>query len=151
MSEADEKRSSRPDRPQGYYELRRIVAANIRSQRQRRNWSLENVAGRLAPYLGQMGASTISTWENSRQDGGKGFTVEELYAFARVFEIRIADLLQPPALLDMPDVERFPGEEDWRQLILVLPDPDLERAWKWEMEPPAPVARTEFGPGEAPF
>jgi transcriptional regulator with XRE-family HTH domain len=150
MMTEDEKRSSRPDRPEGYYELRRIVAANIRTQRQRRNWSLENVANRLAPYLGQMGASTISTWENSRQEGAKGFTVEELYALARVFDTRLAVLLSPPSLLDMPEVTRLPGEEDWKQLIQVLPDEDLKDEW-YRATAPKPVARTDFGPDEAPF
>jgi transcriptional regulator with XRE-family HTH domain len=137
----DEKRSSRPTRPDGYYELRRVVAANIRTQRQRRNWSLENVAQRLAPYLGQMGTSTISTWENSRQDGAKGFTVEELYALARVFNTRLATLLMHPTLLDMPEVEKLPGEENWEELILVLPDAGLRNSW----------SQREWGPDEAPF
>jgi transcriptional regulator with XRE-family HTH domain len=108
---AEEKRSSRPERPDGFYELRRIVAANIRNERQRRGWSLDRVASGLAPYLGKMGASTISAWENSRHDGAKGFTVEEVYALCSVFWVTLADLFMPPVLLDMPEVEKLPGED----------------------------------------
>jgi transcriptional regulator with XRE-family HTH domain len=127
---SEAKRSSRPDRPEGYYELRRIVAANIRTLRQRHNWSLKNVANRLDPYLGEMGASTISAWENSRHDGAKGFTVEELYALARVFDTTLFTLLAPPSLLDMPKVEMLPGEEWWRELISVLPNQVLNDQWR---------------------
>ena len=98
---------SRPDRPEGFYELRRIVAANIRNLRQWRGWTLHQVACGLAPYLGQMGASTISAWEHSRHDGAKGFTIEELYALCCLFSVRFADLLMPPERLDMPPIDRY--------------------------------------------
>lgn len=105
-------RSSRPERPHGYYELRRVIAANMRDQRQRRGWSLKRVATGLAPYLGQMGASTISAWENSRTDGAKGFTVEEIYALCRIFEVTIADLLEAPRILDIGNpIEQIAGED----------------------------------------
>lgn len=108
----EERSSSRPDRPVGYYELRRIVAANIRDHRQRRGWSLDGLARRLAPYLGKMGAPAISSWESSRKDGSKAFTVEELYALARVYEIAVYDLLAAPRLMDMDPIEKAPGEDD---------------------------------------
>jgi transcriptional regulator with XRE-family HTH domain len=127
----DEQRSSRPERPEGFYELRRVVAANLRNHRQRRGWSLNRVADGLAPYLGQMGASTISSWENSRQDGAKGFTVEEMYAICRAFGIHLSDLLAPPSLLDMPPVERLPGEESHRELIELFEDGDRESLESW--------------------
>lgn len=109
-------------RPEGYHELRRIVAANLRHERQLRNWSLQQVADSLAPYLGRMGASTISSWENARHDGAKGFTIEEVYALCRVFKIRLAQLLHPPALLDMPAIGKLPGKETWHHLATVLSD-----------------------------
>ena len=102
---------SRPTRPEGFYELRRLVAANIRTARQHRGWTLQRVADDLAPYLGQMGASTIAAWEASRHDGAKGFTIEELYALCRVFLLDFADILAPPTLLDMDPVR--------------LPDPNV--------------------------
>ena len=108
---AEEKRSSRPERPDGFYELRRIVAANIRNERQRRGWTLNEVATGLASYLGKMGPSTISAWENSRHDGAKGFTIEELYGLCSVFHITLADLLMPPVFLDMPPVTKLPGDD----------------------------------------
>jgi transcriptional regulator with XRE-family HTH domain len=116
----EERKSSRPERPDGFHELRRIVAANIRNERHRRGWSLDRVAAGLAPYLGQMGASTISAWENSRHDGAKGFTVEEVYGLCRTFDIDLAELFAPPVLLDMAPIEKLPGEEPLVYLALTL-------------------------------
>lgn len=115
-NDVTEKRRGRPERPEGFGELRRVVAANIRQHRQIRGWSLERVANGLAPYLGQMKAPTISMWEKSREDGAKGFTIEEVYALCRVFEIPLTHLLAPPELLDMEPVEMLPGEESGADL-----------------------------------
>ncbi len=114
------RRSSEPERPEGFYSLRRIVAANIRQQRQRRGWPLRKVAADLAPYLGAMGASTISAWETSRQDGAKAFTIEEVYALSRVFDLSISEILSPPNLLDMPPVQTLPSGESGPDLYLFL-------------------------------
>ena len=157
----DEKRSSRPERPDGYYELRRIVAANIRDHRQRRGWSLNRVASGLAPYLGQMGTSTISSWENSRTDGVKGFTVEEIYALCRVFEITIAQLLLAPRILDIGEpIERIAGEEPPVDIAKVFGGTrsdgeghvwteadDLTNSWSRYSSD----GKTDYGPDEAPF
>jgi transcriptional regulator with XRE-family HTH domain len=147
----EEKRSSRPERPDGYYELRRIVAANIRDHRQRRGWSLNRVAAGLAPYLGQMGASTISSWENSRTDGAKGFTIEEIFALCRVFEITIAELLAAPRILDIGDpIERIAGEEppiDIAKVFVGTGRDDLRNSWRrYSFD-----GSIEYGPDEAPF
>ena len=123
--------SSRPKRPDGFYELRRVVAANLRTQRTNRGWSLNRVADSLAPYLGLMGASTISAWEASRRDGAKGFTVEELYAICRVFGIGMAELLVAPSLLDMPPIGRLPGEEPYRELTELFRDGDRHYLESW--------------------
>jgi hypothetical protein len=48
-----------------------------------------------------MGASTISAWENSRTDRAKGFTIEEIYALCRVFEITFAVLLEAPRIMSL--------------------------------------------------
>ena len=155
----DDKPSSRPERPDGYYELRRIVAANIRDQRQRRGWSLNRVAAGLAPYLGQMGASTISSWENSRTDGAKGFTIEEIFALCRVFEMTIAELLAAPRILDIGDpIERIAGEEPtidiakvfagWHRDVegnVVARSDDLMDSWRRYS------LSIEHGPEEAPI
>ena len=157
----DDKRSSRPERPDGYYELRRIVAANIRDHRQRRGWSLNRVAAGVAPYLCQMGASTISTWENSRTDGAKGFTIEEIYALCRVFEITIAELLTAPRIMDIGDpIERIAGEElptDIAKLFggsrldaevgVVTDVDDLVNSWLRY----GSGGTSDYGPDEAPF
>ncbi len=116
----EERKSSRPERPDGFHELRRIVAANIRNERHRRGWSLNRVAAGLTPYLGQMGASTISSWENSRHDGAKGFTVEELYGLCRIFDLDLGMLFAPPVLLDMAPIEKLPGEEPLIYLALTM-------------------------------
>ena len=147
----EEKRSSRPERPDGYYELRRIVAANIRDHRQRRGWSLNRVAAGIAPYLGQMGASTISSWENSRTDGAKGFTIEEFFALCRVFEITIAELLAAPRILDIGDpIERIAGEEppiDIAKVFVGTGRDDLRNSWRRYSSD----GSIEYGPDEAPF
>ncbi len=114
------RQSNKPEKPEGFYSLRRVVAANLRQQRQRRGWPLRRVAADLAPYLGEMGASTISAWESSRQDGAKAFTIEEVYALSRVFDISLSEILSPPNLLDMPPVQMLPGGEDGSDLFLFL-------------------------------
>lgn len=114
------KGNNKPERPVGFYSLRRIVAANIRQQRQRRGWPLRRVAADLAPYLGEMGASTVSAWETSRQDGAKAFTIEEVYALSRVFDISISEILSPPNLLDMPPVQTLPGGDSGNNLFMLL-------------------------------
>jgi transcriptional regulator with XRE-family HTH domain len=147
----DEKRSSRPERPEGYGELRRIVAANIRTERLRHGWSLDTVANRLAIYLGLMGASTISAWENSRHDGAKGFTVEELYALCHVFKLTLAELLYPPTLLDMPPIEKLPGEDSGTDLAaLFRKDDHASTADMWHRYEAKEKGRY-YGPDEAPF
>jgi transcriptional regulator with XRE-family HTH domain len=150
MSEG-EKRSSRPERPPGYAELRRVVAANIRTERLRRGWSLDAVANRLAVYLGRMGASTISAWENSRHDGAKGFTVEEMYALCQAFELTLAELLFPPSLLDMPPIEKLPGEDSGTSLAQLFGDNDQQRIeTNWDMYESSLQARDD-GPDEASY
>jgi transcriptional regulator with XRE-family HTH domain len=162
MVTTEQPRSSRPERPAGYYELRRIIAANIRDHRQRRGWSLTRVANGLAPYLGQMGSSTISAWENSRTDGAKGFTVEEIYALCRVFEITFAVLLEGPRIMDIGEpIGRIAGEEAPENVVKMFGHPsvdeegsvygdryDLEKSWRSysHSRRKAPV-----GPDKAPF
>lgn len=149
---AEEKRSSRPERPDGFYELRRVVAANIRNERQRRGWSLNRVAAGVAPYLGQMGASTISAWEASRHDGAKGFTIEELYALCRMFEVTLADLLNPPTLLDMPTIEKLPGEDPPPYLAKLFGhDEGGIVAIEWDKYESGPYGSGKYGEVEAPF
>lgn len=118
---------------------------------QRRGWSLNRVAAGIAPYLGQMGASTISSWENSRTDGAKGFTIEEIFALCRVFEITIAELLAAPRILDIGDpIERIAGEEppiDIAKVFVGTGRDDLRNSWRRYSSD----GSIEYGPDEAPF
>lgn len=153
--EEEERASSRPERPEGYYELRRIVAANIRTLRQDHGYSQIGLADRLAIYLGQMGAPAISSWESSREDGSKAFTVEELYALASVFHCTVADLLTYPRLKDMTPIERAPGEEPPITIPKIFGAKEnsaMYDSWEREMQRrDAPAPRDDYGPDEAPF
>lgn len=151
--EEEERASSRPERPEGFYELRRIVAANIRTLRQDHGYSQKGLADRLAIYLGQMGAPAISSWESSREDGSKAFTVEELYALASVFHCTVVDLLAYPRLKDISPIERAPGEEPPITIPEIFGAGENSAtydSWQreiWTREHP----QRDYGPDEAPF
>jgi transcriptional regulator with XRE-family HTH domain len=109
-----------PDRPEGYTELRRIVAANMRHERYLRGWRLKDLAERLAPYLGSLSLQTLGLWEKSRVDGGKAFSIEEVYALCRAFDITLSELLTEPVKKDMPVVLFLPGRDTGADLQQVL-------------------------------
>ncbi len=97
-------------KPEGFYELRRIVAGNLRDNRIRHGWTLEQLATMLSPFLGLLRTSTISAWESARHDGHKkAFTVEELFAICKVFDLTIAELIGPPPISDVEPVIHVAG------------------------------------------
>lgn len=71
-----------------------------------------------------MGASTISSWENTRDTGAKGFTIEELYALCKVFRLTFAGLLAAPVLLDMQPIKGLPGEDSFEDLAALFSEED---------------------------
>jgi transcriptional regulator with XRE-family HTH domain len=109
-----------PDRPEGYAELRRIVAANMRHERYLRGWRLKDLAERLAPYLGPLSVQSLGLWEQSRKTGAKAFSIEEVYALCRAYDITLSELLTEPVQKDMPFVLMLPGRDTGIDLQEVL-------------------------------
>jgi hypothetical protein len=100
-----------------------------------------------------MGAPAISSWESSREDGSKAFTVEELYALASVFQCTVPDLLAYPRLKDMTPIERAPGEEPPITIPKIFgaqEDSAMYDSWQREMWQREATSK-EYGPDEAPF
>jgi transcriptional regulator with XRE-family HTH domain len=92
----------------------RVVAGNLRVLRRFRGWSQRQVAENLAPYIGgELTGAAISQWEDGRNPGQsvRRFSISELWAFCKVFEVNLASLLLPgagmgnaPDGVDMPDL-----------------------------------------------
>ncbi len=79
-----------------------IVASNLSRARMLRDWTQDQAAQALAPFLGtRLSAASWSAMERS-VDGGRirEFTADDLFAFARGFSLPIGFFLTPP----------FPGE-----------------------------------------
>ena len=79
-------------------DLNQVVAYNVREARQLRGWTQEELADRLAPYLGQRlsqaGVSSIErAWDGERR---REFDAHELLVFALVFDLPILWFLLPP-------------------------------------------------------
>src|SRR5215203_1933652 len=74
-----------------------IVAARITDARRLRNWTQEEAAERLAPFLGtRWSGATFSLVERS-VDGKRirQFTADELFALSRAFDLPIGFFLTP--------------------------------------------------------
>ena len=87
-----------PNPPPEDIDLNQVVAYNIREARQLRGWTQEELADRLAPYLGQRltqaGVSSIErAWDGERR---REFDAHELLIFAMVFDLPILWFLLPP-------------------------------------------------------
>ncbi len=79
-----------------------IVASNLSRARMLRDWTQDQAAEALTPFLGtRLSAASWSAMERS-VDGGRirEFTADDLFAFARGFSLPIGFFLTPP----------FPGE-----------------------------------------
>jgi len=80
------------------------LARRIAYERERRGWKQATLARHMTQAGFDMTQSTVSKFE--RAEDARRITVDELIAFARVFEIRVQDLLVPlPAVLSR-EVER---------------------------------------------
>jgi hypothetical protein len=110
--------STRRDDPIG-----RVVAANIRFLRQTRTPTMtqEDLADKLAPLIGgRVTGAAIQQWEAGADvtKGIRRFSVTELWALCRVFNVPLAGLLLPslglnPAEPFIPDVFGRPYAEVW--------------------------------------
>ena len=79
-------------------DLNQVVAYNFRAARELRGWTQEDVAERLAPYMGQRptqaAVSAIErAWESERR---REFDAQELLVFSLVFDVPIVWFLLPP-------------------------------------------------------
>jgi transcriptional regulator with XRE-family HTH domain len=82
--------------------INQTVSWNLRRARELRGWTTEEAAQRLEPFLGQRWSqSTFSTAEAAKPRGQhrtRRFTVDDLIAFARAFELSVAFFLAPVSL-----------------------------------------------------
>lgn len=93
---------SRPDTappPPDDVDLNQVVAYNVRSARELRGWTQDELADRLEPYLGQrLTQASVSAieraWDGDRR---REFDAHELLTFAMVFDLPIIWFLLPPA------------------------------------------------------
>jgi transcriptional regulator with XRE-family HTH domain len=75
------------------------VAHNLRSARLDRDWTQEEAAERLAPYIGSRWSKAVFSAAERSVTGERvrQFTADDLYAFSRAFELPITFFLTPPA------------------------------------------------------
>ena len=89
--------------------LNQIVAWNLRRARELRNLTAEQAAERLEPFLGtRWSKASFSNAESMDRLGRhRRFTLDDVFAFCRAFELDLAFFLTPPrsvpALLQVPD------------------------------------------------
>jgi len=80
--------------------------------------------------MGNLRTSTISAWESARADGHlKAFTIEEIYAMCRVFDLNIAELMAPPRVVDIEPIGRIAGNEP-RERIGEIFGTDEKNIWE---------------------
>jgi hypothetical protein len=86
------------DEPADEVDLNQVVAYNVRAARELRGWTQEDVAQRLAPYMGQRptqaAVSAIErAWDSERR---REFDAQELLVFSLVFDLPLVWFLLPP-------------------------------------------------------
>ena len=102
-----------------------VVAHNMTRARELRGLTQVEVADRLALFTGNKWSQATVAQAEGTVHGGRmrNFTINELYALARTFDLPILWFLVPPA----PDAEvaadgvSFPddaGPDDWRRMLL---------------------------------
>jgi transcriptional regulator with XRE-family HTH domain len=75
-----------------------VVAFNLRRARLLRDWTQEHAAERLEPYLGARWSKANWSAAERGVDGNRirQFTADELFAFARGFQLPLTFFLIPP-------------------------------------------------------
>ncbi len=84
------------------YTVNQVIASNIAKARLLRGWTQQEAAEALAPYLGaRLSTASFSAMERS-VDGGRvrEFDADEIFAFARGFELPIGWFFTPPSPMD---------------------------------------------------
>src|SRR5579872_7006880 len=79
-------------------DLNQVVAYNFRAARELRGWTQEDVAERLAPYMGQRPTqAAVSAIERScESERRREFDAQELLVFSLVFDLPMVWFLLPP-------------------------------------------------------
>lgn len=81
-----------------YWSPNQVVAYNLARAREAKGWTQEEAGRRLEPHLGA--AWSKATWsqaERSTDPGrSRGFTADEIVAFARCFDLPVAWFFLPP-------------------------------------------------------
>jgi transcriptional regulator with XRE-family HTH domain len=109
------------------------VSFNLRRARAIRGWTQEQAAEKLEPYLGRrLSKASMSAAERfPHGDRVREFTVDELFAFARAFNLPVSYFLLPPSggttVADVP-------MRDYLDLLLAV-DPYSLEALTSEMPP----------------
>jgi transcriptional regulator with XRE-family HTH domain len=87
-----------PPRPTGGLDVNAVVSYNVRAIRERRGWTQQSVAERLARLTGhQLPQASISAMERGFDgDRRRRFDAHELYLLAMVFDVPIAYFFIPP-------------------------------------------------------
>jgi transcriptional regulator with XRE-family HTH domain len=87
-----------PRRPAGGLDVNAVVSYNIRAIRERRGWTQQSVAERLARLTGHLlPQASISAMERGFDgDRRRRFDAHELYLLAMVFDVPIAYFFIPP-------------------------------------------------------
>ena len=126
----------------------RVVAANIRRLRQQEGWSQQQLANRLAPYIGgELSPAAISQWEDGRNADSsvRRFSITELWALCHIFDVNLALLLNPglwaTRIADVPDLFGEPYSSIWADCFASIGPDDYE---SWER-----VADVERGTPQA--
>ncbi len=125
------------------YTVNQVIASNVAKARMLRGWTQQEAVDALAPYLGtKMSTASFSAIERS-VDGGRvrEFDADEVFAFARGFNVPIGWFFTPPSPLEdiglaTPDapidglnpyvlLDALLGTEEtvdaWRQLLYSWP------------------------------
>jgi transcriptional regulator with XRE-family HTH domain len=107
--------------------MNQVVAYNIRRARAKREWTQEDAAQHLEPYLGTLWSkATFSAAERGFETGDRirQFTADDLIALSRGFDLPIVWFMLPPRVKDVmaePVLKvggkRLAGDE-WRAALL---------------------------------
>lgn len=104
----------------------RVVAENMRAERQRRRMSVREVGDMLG---------VSGNWVSERETGKRAITVNNAFAIAAAFGIRIGALLGiedrhiPPFMDKILDDYQDPATTDWERQQLLAVVRDGHRFW----------------------